>query len=374
MKGAMSEKGKYVYGIINSNIDNILGSYRRVVNEPGLSLFSDNIDPNLRANGKVYFIPYKDISAAVGNSEIVNYMGMPKDTLARFLVKHQRVIEKIMSLGYTIIPMRLGTFLKDEDEVKDILERGYSLMKDIIHKISDKIEIDIVSTWSDFASVLKELGEEKEIKEYKQKLLANPKEISVDDQMKVGAMVKKALDNKREQYSFKIQSILKNVSQALKTHELMDDKMIINTAFLINKTIQKEFDTKIEDLNHKFNDKLNFRCVGPLPPYSFYTLEIKRILFNDIDWARKKLSILNDVTTKNEIKKAYKRLTFSYHPDKNPEAIGIEKEFDEINKAYRVLVDYWEACNQADEIEKVSFIEEEFKKCAILLKVREQDG
>jgi len=351
----MSEKGKYIYGIINSNS----------------SLLLNEVDESPRAGEQVYSIPHNDISAIVSNEEMVDYTNMPKYALARLLVRHQKVIEKIMSLGYTIIPMRLGTFAADETDVKDILNKGYDLINDLFKKISDKIEIDVVSTWNDFDSVLKEVGEEKEIKEFKERLLANSKGITVDDQMKVGIILKKALDNKREKYAFKIQTTLKNISPDLKIHELMDDKMVINSAFLINTSSQKEFYRKIEDLNREFAEKLNFRCVGPLPPYSFYTLEIERIQFNDVDRARKKLRILDDITTKYEIKKAYQRLAFSCHPDKNPDRPGIEKEFNEINKAYKLLINYCEACEQAGKTESCSFKEEEIKKNALLVKVKD---
>ncbi len=112
------------------------------------------------------------------------------------MVWHQKVIEKIMNLEYTIIPMRLGTFAADENDVKDILNKGYNLIEDIFKKISNIIEIDIISTWKDFVSILKETGEEKEIKEFKENLLANSKKITVDDQMKVGIILKKALEIK----------------------------------------------------------------------------------------------------------------------------------------------------------------------------------
>jgi len=367
----MSEKGKYVYGIINSNTDKSFGPYG-IENKEDLSpILAKEVEESPGAGEEVCAISYKDISAIVSNEQTVDYTQMPKDALARLLVRHQKVIEKIMSLGYTIIPMRLGTFAADETDVKDILNKGYTLIKDIIQKISDKIEIDGVSTWNDFDSILKEAGEEKEIKEFKERLLANSKGITVDDQVKVGIMLKKTLDKKRGKYALKIQSALKNVSHDLKTHELMDDKMVINSAFLINKSRQKEFYRKIEILNNQFADKLNFRCVGPLPPYSFSTLEIERIQFKDVDWARKKLRLLDDFTNKYEIKKAYQRLAFSYHPDKNPDRPGIEKEFNEINKAYKVLINYCEACEQAGKTESCSFKEEEFKKNAVLVKVKE---
>jgi len=350
----MDKIGVYIYGIINSNSASDLftpkDSYKKE---------------------SVYTIPYQDVSAAVSNSEIIEYTYGRKDTLAKLLVWHQKVIEKIMSLKHTIIPVRLGTFTVDEAGVKDILSKGYSLIKDIMENIRDKIETDVVATWADFNSTLKEIGEEKEIKKFKEKILANPKRITVDDQMKVGVMAKKALDKKREKYALQIQTFLKNYCVAFKVHELMDDRMVINVAFLINKREQKDFDRKVEEINTKFAEKLNFRCVGPLPPYSFYTLEIKKMQFEEIDWAKKKLRLLDDFATKEEIKKAYKTLAFSFHPDRNPNTPGIEKEFDEVTKAYRILADYCGACKQVGKEDSLSFNEEEFEKNTILVKVKD---
>jgi len=103
--------------------------------------------------------------------------------------------------------------------------------------------------------------------------------------------------------------------------------------------------------------------VGPLPPYSFYTLEVKKIRFEDIDRARKRLG-LDGFATRDEIKKAYQRLALTSHPDRNPNKSGIEKEFDEVTKDYRVL---WEYCQG----ENCSFDEQDFKKNSVLVKVRE---
>lgn len=353
--------GKYIYGIINSNKELSLRPFP-------VGNIREAKQGNQISNG-VHAISYQDISAVVSDSKTVDYTNMPKEVLVRWLVNHQEVIERIMSQGYAIIPVRLGTFAVDENEVKDILHRGYSLIKDIEEKISDKIEIDVAVTWSDFSLALKEVSEEKEIKEFKEKLLANPKEVTIDEQMKVGVMVKKVLDKKREKYAQEIQNALKTISQDFKAHELMDDKMIINTAFLINRDEQKDFDRKIEKLNTEFAEKLNFRCIGPLPVYSFYTLEIKKIPFEEIDWARKRLG-LSDFASKEEIKKAYKAKAFSSHPDRNLDASDIEREFDDVTKAYEVLIDYGNACEQMTHGRMYSFKEEKCKGNAILVKVR----
>jgi hypothetical protein len=347
----MSKTGKYIYGIINSNTS------------LHLSIPEDFLLGKSESNG-VYTIPYQDISALVRDSEIVDYIGMRKDVLARALVSHQTVIERIMTPQTSIIPVKLGTFVQDETEVKEILNKGYSLIKQIFEKISDKIEIDVVAIWSDFNSMLKEVGEEKEIKEFKEKLLSNPKGITVDDQMKVGFMVKKALAMKSEEYAVRIRYALNTVSRDSKMHERMDDKMVINAAFLIDKGKQKDFEKIVERLNIEFGEKLNFRCVGPLPPYSFYTLEIRKMQYEEVDWARKRLGLVSNYATKSEIKKAHQTMAFALHPDKNPNTPGIEKEFDEVTKAYKTL---WEYCQGED----CSFDEEGFKKNSILVKVKE---
>ena len=341
----MEKIGKYIYGIMNS----------------GEHLFYAEGLFKMYGIGRVYTVSYQDISAVVSDTEMFDCAHILKDVIARRLIGHQKVIEEIMP-EHTVIPMRLGMTVSNENEVRDILDKGYNLIKDIFKKIDGKIEIDVVATWSDFVSILKEVGEDKEVKELKVAILSGAKKVTVDDQMKIGLMIKNHMERKREEYALRIQTALNGMGERIKTHELMDEKMVANFAFLIDKQMQEDFYKKIEELNAGFNEKLNFRCVGPLPPYSFYTLEVKKMQFEEIDWARKKLS-LNDFATKYEIKKAQQAKALSFHPDRNPDIPETERKFNEAIKAYKIL---WEYC-QGD---SCSFIEEDVKKNAILVGVR----
>ncbi|MCG2725118.1 MAG: GvpL/GvpF family gas vesicle protein [Elusimicrobia bacterium] len=355
----MRKTGKYLYGIIASAAAKFPGA---------------EAAPDLAG---IYTIPHRDAAAVVSDCEIIDYKSMRKDAVAMLLVRHQKAIENIMELGNTIIPIRLGTFACDDAEVRDILVKGYRLIKEIIPKVHDKIEIDVAVTWKDFGSILKGIGQEKEITELKKVLLGAAKGVTVDDQMKVGLKVMEILDEKKQHYSSLIQDTLKRMSHDCKAHELMDDQMVMNSAFLISKAKQEEFYARIESLNKECSEKLNFRCIGPLPPYSFYTIDIKKLDFKDLEWARNQLGVSTMIITKSEIKRHYHRAAHALHPDKNPDKPGMEKEFGNAARAYKILADYCRAGEQTRQTDggpagseaDISFSEEKFKESAILVKM-----
>lgn len=337
-------EAKYIFGIIETDKEEFLGCC------------------GFAADKKVYTIPYQDISAVASDSSFVDYTTFPKDQVARYLLTHQQVIEKIMD-SYAIIPMRLGTYAFNKGEVKEILCKGRRKFKDILKKIGNKIEIDVVAAWNDLNSTIKEVGEVQEIKELKEKLMSRPGGVSVEDQIKIGSLLKSVLNKKRKKISSEIRVALERVSIDLRMHDLMDDRMILNAAFFIDKARQNEFEKELDALNESYGERINFRCVGPLPPYSFYTAEVKKMPFDDIAWAKEKLE-LNDMATKEDIIKAYRSKANIYHPDKNMNSSDAGEQFNEVFRAYKILLEYCDgnACLPD---------KKEFSQDAIIIKVRE---
>jgi hypothetical protein len=312
----MGMSGKYIYGIINSG------------------------EEILRTNDEygIYTITFQDISAVVSDSEVIDYAHLPGGMIAQHLIRHQVVIEKVMK-DFNVIPMRLGTCLLSADEVTRALIKGKDLVKEIFKKIRNRIEMDVTAAWKDMNMIIKEVAEEEEIKTLKKALLDNKDGVTADEQIKVGFLIKSYLSKRKMEYAGLILDAIKTVSEKQKSYECVDDKMIINAAFLINKDMQPDFEAKLEELSGIFVNMVKFRCVGPLPAYSFYTLEIKKIKPGDIDWAAKKLGLTGFVT-KDDIKKAYKSYAFICHPDKQTDTKKAEMEYNEITKAYKLLSEY----------------------------------
>jgi Gas vesicle synthesis protein GvpL/GvpF len=319
--------------------------------------------------GTIRTVCHADIVAIVSPDKPCDLGKMRREDLAKLLLTHQRVIEQVMESSNTVIPFCLGTYASTEAEVIEILSKGSRLIHHLFSEIGDKIEMDVVVTYADFAAVIKDAGEEDEIKKYKAVLSGDPKGVSVDDRMKVGLLVKQALDCRRLEISCQIAEKLATVSCVQCTHENMDDQMVMNCAFLVKVAQRPQFEHALDELNAQFMEKLKFRCVGPLAPYSFYTLMLKRMQWPDIDAARQRIG-LDSVTSAEEIKIAFRHSALAKHPDHSGQTEMAERNFDELIRARQTVLEYFQACEQTGSAAQLIFNEETVRQNSLLLKVR----
>ncbi|MBI4607570.1 MAG: GvpL/GvpF family gas vesicle protein, partial [Candidatus Rokubacteria bacterium] len=165
-----------------------------------------------------------------------------------------------------------------------------------------------------------------------------------EERIRIGQTVKARLDQMREERAAEIVEALKPLAWDICAHALLDDRMILNTAFLVDGTKEGEVSETLEQLNDRYCDSVDFRCVGPLPPYSFGTVEIKTFEFETIDRARGLLGLPEDACLA-EIRDAYRRLVQQCHPDHAPRQAGeaghdAAGSFEAVTEAYRLLGEY----------------------------------
>ena len=55
----------------------------------------------------------------------------------------------------------------------------------------------------------------------------------------------------------------------MRTH---DDDMILNRAFLVPRSMETAFDDAVARIAERFADRMEFRYVGPVPPFNFVSL------------------------------------------------------------------------------------------------------
>ena len=159
-------------------------------------------------------------------------------------------------------------------------------------------------------------------------------------------MVQASLGRRRSSLHDYLLHSLGKVALDLVLNPPMDDSMVANVALLIDEAGQEALDRQLELLDEEFEGQLTLRCVGPLPPYSFATVEVEVPSFEAIDEARRSLG-LGEAATPGEIRRAYHRLAGTAHPDHNPDDPQAEARMTELAQAYALLSIYAESVQKS---------------------------
>ncbi|MEI7828692.1 MAG: GvpL/GvpF family gas vesicle protein [Prolixibacteraceae bacterium] len=346
----MTTKGLYIYGVIPN-------------------FYSGEMFRSLRQLG-VYEIPFQNISAIVSEHENTVLDFTDRETLGRLLVHHQRTIEALVATGFNmILPLRLGTIVSTKEEVFRILANGHELIIDALDKIQSLTELDLAVTWADFGATIGAIASDPEIIELKNEIEVKTGTLSQIDQVKVGMLVQEKLKEKNQVVELKILDSLSTISKDIKTHEVMNDQMITNSAFLIDKQNKEKFEQVIDKLDEEFHGLLNFKLVGPLPCYSFYTIEMKELNPELIEKAIEELGLINECS-EGDIKKVYLEKAKNCHPDANP-GTGNDEAFNKINKAYHTVLDYSAAARQTSKNKMIPMTRDKVNKNLFLVKIKE---
>jgi hypothetical protein len=285
---------------------------------------------------RVSAICHRNLAALVSPTPIRAYKFMKREEVVPYLFAHQAVIEQVME-HHTVIPVKFGTIARDGVEVRKILKTGCSQLEGTLEAMTGRIELDLVAQWKDLNPVLQGIGEEEEIRGEKAAIASRPVEQIREERVRIGKLVKARLDQMRKERAAEITEALTPLALDICPHALLDDRMILNTAFLVTGVGEEEVGGTLERLDDRYGGTIDFRCVGPLPPYSFATVEVKTFEFVEVDRARRLLG-LREWAALSEVKKAYRTRAHESHPDKVGDRI--DGAFETVTEAYRLLKEY----------------------------------
>ena len=244
---------KYLYCIIRSNTPQVYDC-PQVLGDEG---------------SPVYTVHYRDLAVVVSNSESIWF-----DSSRRNMLVHTEVTETIMK-EHTLLPIRFGSIMPDEETIqRDLLEIRYEELDDLLKKMNNRIEMGVKSFWYE-EKLFKEILEENDpIRKLRDSLVGKSAEESYKERMQLGEMIEITIDQKRATESDKILSALRPLASDVSLQDIIVDRMVLNAAFLIDRTQEPEFDEVMKILGASNSGRMLFKYVGPAPPYNFVNLTI----------------------------------------------------------------------------------------------------
>ena len=245
-----ADRGRYVYCIIRAHAQLRFGGIGIEEQWP-----------------EVYTINFQDMAAVVSDVRIA-----PLDSTRENVLAHERVNETVMR-DHTVIPMSFGTIFKTDDDIVELLRSAYEAFSDVLNKMQDKLEFGLKVLW-DRDEIVRAIQQEDEDIHRLKKEISTQKGSTYFARMQYGRLIDAALQQRSERYVAEFLQRLRDVSVASRVNRAIGDKMIMNAAFLVQRSQEQAFDQRIKEIASRF-DKLTFKYTGPWPPYNFVNIRLK---------------------------------------------------------------------------------------------------
>ncbi len=342
----------YVYGIIPSD---------ERVSLPGAGVSA--------GPGGIHAVPCDGIAAVVGPSDRDDYQGLAREDLVQVLLEQQRVVEGVMA-AFPVLPARFGTVLADEERVIDLLTRGHDLLRDELDRLAACVQMEVVVQW-DLEQVFAEIGRDERVAQVRAAAAA-PAADTEALRILLGRTVQTLLEERRAALEERLLPRLRETAREVHANPCMDDKMVLNLALLVDEPGRVQLDALLPELDAELEGELDFRCVGPLPPYTFATLEVEAPRFVDTERARGLLELPMEVTA-GQVKTAFRGLASRLHPDVNPDAAHGEEAIAELAWAYKLLSRFVDSACEG-ETARLCRLDRASVEQALLFDVRRQEA
>lgn len=215
--------------------------------------------------GEVRPVYHRKLAAIVGDLARDRSLGSRADLLA-----HDQVVDSIAA-ETTIIPMRFAAVVDSETGLVDeLLEPFHDKLVASLEGLSGKDQYTLQGEYEHDTVLGEIIAEEAEIRQLREEIVDIGNEAaSYPQRLRQGELVVKALEQRRAvdgEYAFEtVAPFAVDTSH----RELASPDDVINTAFLVDASKQKEFEDAVEKVGRKLAGRVRFRLLGPQPPYDF---------------------------------------------------------------------------------------------------------
>jgi len=249
----MSSQRKYIYGILEE------AEYRRF----SLQGIED---------AEVYTINYRELAAIVSDTDLDEI-----DPTRRNVRAHTIVQDELLK-DHTLLPMSFGVIASSEAEVILFLEKNYDAFVIEFKRLSGKVEVDLKIYWDQEAMMGELQRGNQELSRIKEKIGAALSPVEAQSLLvAAGQLVERIAQDWQSKYAQGAFDTLRRMAVDARLNDPVGIKNILNASFLIDRSRQEEFQAEVYKLDTKYQDRVDFKYVGPLPPYNFVSLNLEPV-------------------------------------------------------------------------------------------------
>lgn len=218
----------------------------------------------------VYCISGGSVAAVV--SDVPNKKIRPE---RQHLAAHQGVLKCLINECNAVLPMSFGIIADDPDAVHSILARNQEALAKQLRYVAGKVEMGLRVTW-DVPNIFEYfVNTHPELRAARDRFLGLQSQPTQDDKIHVGRMLENILQEDRETYTQKVETVLTGCCVAVKPNRCRNEYEVMNLACLVRRDAIAKFETGVLEAARFFDNNFNFDYNGPWPPYNFVTISLK---------------------------------------------------------------------------------------------------
>jgi Gas vesicle synthesis protein GvpL/GvpF len=242
---AEAEKPTYVYGLIKADT---------MVPE-GLT--------GLGPSGKVSTIVHGRVAAIVSDVPIDRPLGVRGD-----LVAHEAVLDTVAAQA-AVVPMRFPAVVEEHAVVDELLAPNEDHFVALLDDLEGRVQFTLTGRYEQDAVLREVLQSDEEIRDLREKVRELPEDAAYYDRVRLGELIVRALEQRRETEGAAIVDRLEPFAVATVTNQLAAPEEVVNVAFLVERERQEEFENAVEDVGKDLAGRVRLRLLGPVAPYDF---------------------------------------------------------------------------------------------------------
>jgi hypothetical protein len=198
--------------------------------------------------------------------------GVDIDLRRETLLDHQRVLEEVLSRS-DVLPFSFGTVAASDEEVRDVLlQEGYDALHEQLESIRGCVELEVKVFWNRERLFAEIAQENDEVRALRDEISLLPNDVATAEKLTLGQLTEAEIELKSAWEADAVLDVLEQHAVDLLVSPNLNDSMLLNAAFLVERAREEEFDGAVYGLGEAQAGRLIFNYVGPLPPYSFINL------------------------------------------------------------------------------------------------------
>ena len=226
--------------------------------------------PGLGGRGHaVRAIEFADLAALVSDASASRY-----EVSRENLTAHQRVLEEAMTRS-DVLPVAFGTVADSDRDVQEkLLQREFDELHRQLEHVRGRVELGFRVFWNRERLFSEIVAENDEIRALRDSTAGGSPEATYYERIRLGQLTEAAVNLKRDKEADSLLEAFQPLAVDIRQHNTVTDMMILNAAFLVDRTRVEAFDAAVQAVGEDQAERLIFRYVGPLPPYSFINISV----------------------------------------------------------------------------------------------------